>query len=327
MSTDAMYMNSPHVLRASGKHTNRTSHVTKLDKQRIQQNDKGSNKSKNGQVAISVPKTQVLPNGEKPDFGNSNSTRKSKNGTQKKGGAKEQKDVTKGLRSLRLPDEKTKSSRQQQQKEKETQSTKSQSSRPRSNSNASAGLNSSSTPISSTPPTVPTSPLEKPAAAIPNVTPLMAPGAIPVPPPLTGLPNLMPNSIPHPLPPPPTGVQPLPMQPPLFGGPGYPYGNYAVRPMPYMNPQTPSPVVSQMYPQIPLPMMQMQMQMPQVNSDTEAQTTMMQTTMMTAKPSATSTSSCSNSRRPTTTKSTSFAGASFASKDPVINKLPKPSFA
>lgn len=317
-------MNSPHLLGASAKHTSRTNHMTKLDKKRTQHNEKGSSKSKNGQIAISIPKTQVLPNGEKPDFGNSNPSRRSKNPTQKKGGAKEQKDVTRGLRNLRLPDEKTKSSRQQQQKERECRSAKSQGTKPRSNSDTSSGLDSSITPTSSTPPTVPASPLEKPAVAVPPVAPLAASGVVPIPSPLTGLPNLMPNSVAQAPLPPLAGVQPLPMQPPFFGGSGYPYGNYAVGPMPLMTPQAPSPVANQMYPQMPVPIMQMPI--PQVNADMKAQTTMMQTTTKTAKPATADISSCSDSRRSTNTKPATFAGASFASKDPVINKLPKPSF-
>lgn len=316
MSTDAMYMTSPHVMGPSGKHTGGMTHVPKLDKQRTKRNDKASSqKSNNNQIAITIPSTQVLPNGEKPDFGNSTTSRRSKNSTQRKGGAnKEQKDVSKGLRSLRLADGKTKNA-------KENRNNKSQNAKPESGPESSSesgpGLHSNMTQISSTSsPTLLASSLEKPTAAATGfpVAPVVSP-------PLTGLSHVMPHSIPHPPLPPPTDVQHLRMQPPPFGGAGYPYGNYAVAPMPAMA----FPVANQMYPQMPMPTMQMQI--PQVNSGMKPQPTMMETTGA-VKPSTTSVSSKnSDSKQTTNTKATTFAGASFASKDPVINKLPKPSFA
>lgn len=337
MSTDTMYMNNPHILRESGKHTNRASHVSRLDKQRTQHNGKGSVKSKNAQIATIIPKTQVLPNGEKPDFGNSTLSRKSKNPTQKKGGAKEHKDVTKGSKSQRLSNENTrKTSKHQQQREKESRITKDQSSksqssktqngRSRSSSNASSSLDLNEIPVSSGAPTIPSSPLEKPAAAVTPVAPvvpLVASGAAPMPPlPLMGLPNFVPSFVPNSIPQPPlaplAGVQPLPTQHPVVGNSRYPYGNSSVEPIPLTSPLVPSPVDDQMYSQIPMPMLQT----PQVNLNIEAQVA---TRAM--KPGVTGNSSYSDPKRTTSAKPATFAGASFASKDPVINKLPKPSFA
>lgn len=321
MSADAVCVSNPPVLKAPGRHgSNKTSHhVARLDKQRLQQSDKNSNKSKNGQMPVNIPKTQVLPNGARPDFGNATSSKRVKNTGQKKGGTKEQKDLTRGLKSLYLPEE-TKGSNQPR---KEGNGTKA-----RSNSNASSGYNSNSTPASSTPPTVPTSPLEEPVTTAPVATPVVTPGAsipmpIPIPPSLSSVPGLMSNPMPTSTVPPPAGFQSLPLQPPFFGGPGYPYGNYAVGSMPYMNPQVLPPMVSQMYPQGPVPVMQTQVP-PATSSDANTQI------QMTPEPSVASpgiSASRPNSKKCTNSKSTSFAGASFASKDPIINKLPKPSFA
>lgn len=333
MSTDTMYMNNPHILGESGKHSNRASHVARLNKQRTQHNDKGPVKSKNAQITTIIPKTQVLPNGEKPDFGNSTLSRKSKNPTQKKGGAKEHKDVTKGSKSQRFSNENTrKTSKHQQQREKESRITKDQSSKSqssktqngksRSSSDASSSLDLNEIPVSSAAPTLPSSPLEKPVAAVTPVAPvvpLVASGAAPMPPlPLMGLPNFVPNSIPQPPLAPVAGVQPLPTQHPFVGNSRYPYGNSSVDPIPLTNPLAPSPVDNQMYSQIPMPMVQT----PQVNANMEAQVA---TRAM--KPDVRDNSIYSDSKRTTKTKPATFAGASFASKDPVINKLPKPSFA
>ncbi|CDF89771.1 ZYBA0S05-01332g1_1 [Zygosaccharomyces bailii CLIB 213] len=318
MSTDTMYLDRSRVLTAAGK--NRTNNVARLDKKRIQAEKR--NKSRQ-QTGSSIPKTQVLPNGAKPDFGNSGSSRRSK----KKGREEnEAKDVTKSLKGLHLKDGMNQRTRQKNGRNE---------ARP----NSASSSDSSSITVSSTPPTGHTSPITELVKlpgqqAVPLMRPVSPLGAVQ--PGIHYMPQIQPPCpFPQGLPVPPlgaaigaplqvqsVGLQPLPLQPTCFGAPGFPYANYAAgssHPGPYfMNPQ--APLVNPMYPQMPLPVMQSQTEhRAPVQALSHSQVA--QPEVKTPRTSSRPTSSKK------TKKSTSFAGASFATKDPVINKLPKPSFA
>lgn len=72
MSADTRYFNSSRLMSASGK--NKTNGVTRLDKKRTQ----AEKKNKMRQETVVIPQPQLLPNGGKPDFGHSSSRRKQK---------------------------------------------------------------------------------------------------------------------------------------------------------------------------------------------------------------------------------------------------------
>lgn len=323
MSTDTMYLDRSRMLTAPGK--NRTNNVARLDKKRIQADKRCQSRQ---QAGTNIPKTQVLPNGAKPDFGNSGSSRRSKKKDKEQN---ETKEATRSLRGRYLQDG--------------LQGQRNHTGKARSDSMSSSGSTSNSNPMSLTPPTGFASPISEAAkspcqTAVPAMHPMSSMGFVQ--PGIHSIPQGQPlQAMPQVLPLPPPGVSPgvspgiplglplgaplhappagLPLHPNGFGTPAFPYGSYAVgssHPGPYfMNPQT--PLVNPMYPQMPLPTMQA----PQ-ETHMHLQSQTVEHTQI-EKPRTASRATSAKK----TQKSTSFAGASFATKDPMINKLPKPSFA
>ncbi|CCE92185.1 Edc1p TDEL_0D06010 [Torulaspora delbrueckii] len=78
MSSDTKYFNSSRLMSASGK--NKTNNIPRLDKKRAQ----ADKKNKVRQETSDIPQMQTLPNGGKPDFGHSSSRRKKRQGSAEK---------------------------------------------------------------------------------------------------------------------------------------------------------------------------------------------------------------------------------------------------
>lgn len=380
MSTDTMYFNSSRLMSASSK--NKTNSITRLDKKRTQAERK--NKVRQETIDPSIPQPQVLPNGEKPDFGNSGSRRKQRqnSSTSNKQDSSSQyssklrnedndaDQVAQSLKELFLQPEKRSGTKNERKEKKEgpkrINSTKTKNSsldaKARTSSSSSSSSFSVSSPgkhssASSTPPMYAGSP----PAQVNNVSSNQYPN--PVSSPLFMRPGLYPTQ------PPSSAPQ---HQPQHLGHVGYPYGNYSltsptVTPQ-FMKPQ--APLINPMYPQVPLnqlPLMyqaldiqqqqqhqqyqhhQQQLQHQQYQQQQQHhqqyqqyQQPQQQFQYQPTRPlsAAYPASVVPKSAEPVTNverkkqsksegkrSSKSFAGASFASKDPKVHKLPKPSFA
>lgn len=347
MSSDTKYFNSSRLMSASGK--NKTSNIARLDKKRVQ----AEKKHKVRQEISDIPQTQTLPNGGKPDFGHSSSRRKKKHGHSEKrsssSGSKpnesgETDRLTKDLKELFIKPQ------NDQTRVGEIDYIKNDNKARETNlgSRSSSGTSSQTLSPSMSANSPPKAPFMGggPLGPMPENHLNSALGASP----LMMHPGLYP--VPHPS---------TPQQQPHFAAFGYPYGNYSlstgVAPQ-FMNPQT--PLVNPMYPQPPLsqlPMMykaldiqQQQQQHPQQNNNQyqhqqvhhipQSQQQLSQSLPylvppMSSYPKSSETTAVKPLSRPDKPKtnynhrnktSTTFAGASFASSDPNVHKLPKPSF-
>lgn len=374
MSTDTMYFNSSRLMSASSK--NKTNSVPRLDKKRIQSERK--NKVRQETIDISLPEPQVLPNGEKPDFGNSKSGRKQR---QDSYSARKQKNTTTGsnkcvqedksdhtakvtqdLKDLFLKGEgerpRTCNKKRNEKKQNGLGKTPQEAVRDVCKAKADPASNlvrPVSTPVSDSfshskhdisssaisPTKFPDNPSLSPSFINQNSYPIL-PSSSPV-----VQPQYQQNHHLH--------QQPM-------GFAGYPYGNYALTPPPntpqFMAPQ--APLMNPMYPQPPLnqlPMMYRALDIQQRQMEQQYNLHQMQNHQyqpppplpppvqqqkpysrplsapygMIEVPKLTEPTAVIGRSKPlenrTTGTSTSFAGASFASKDPKVHKLPKPSFA
>ncbi|QLL33042.1 hypothetical protein HG536_0D05630 [Torulaspora globosa] len=343
MSTDTRYFNSSRLMSASGK--NKTNGVTRLDKKRTQ----AEKKNKMRQETVVIPQPQLLPNGGKPDFGHSSSRRKQRSSSSgrhvsssdpeaRKSGEKQAntQQVTEDLKQLFLKPEdgsskgKTKGSGEKSRKAKQGRPATS----PSSSENRSVGFQS---------PDLHTAPIRSPLQ-----------GHNPVSSPVFVGPGLYPPPSPSSAP-----------QKTYQGFLGHAYGNYSLAsPAPgphFMAPQ--APLMNPLYPQLPLtqlPVMykalDIQQQQQQVMSGYPPQNYHHYQSQHPQHPQQfnlsnlgipyslpVSASYCNGSpvtavkpleqekpRKKTKDKTnatnTCFAGASFASSDPKVTNLPKPSF-
>lgn len=365
MSTDTMYFNSSRLMSASSK--NKTNSITRLDKKRTQAERK--NKVRQETIDPSIPQPQVLPNGEKPDFGNSGSRRKQRQNSSNKRDSSSQyssklrnedNDADKVAQSLKelflQPEERIGAKNERKEKKegsKRINSTKmknpSLDGKARTSSSSSSSSFSVSSPgkhssASSTPPMYAGSP----PAQVNNLSPNQYPN--PVSSPLFMRPGLYPTQ-------PPSSAPQQQLQ--HLGHVGYPYGNYSltsptVTPQ-FMKPQ--APLINPIYPQVPLnqlPLMykaldiqqqqqhqqyqqqqhqQQYQQYQQPQQQFQYQPTRPLSAAYPPSVAPKSAEPVTNVKRKKQSKSEgkrsskSFAGASFASKDPKVHKLPKPSFA
>lgn len=356
---------------ASSKNKNNS--VARLDKKSIQAAKK--NKVRQETMDVSLPDPQILPNGEKPNFGNSKSrrkardglapNRKSKNATKSKVAADETDaaEVTQHLKDMYLksgePKPKPKNSRKRQ--EKRNSSTTSVSSGADSSSADCARCDETSreTPVStlsakSVPqPTKQTSPPMTSPTQYSNssvVSPLlMNPGlnaGINV-----GIISARPPS--SPVSQTQFQQQQQMQQPQQPGFAGYPYGNYSFaspfNAPQFMAPQT--PLMNPMYPQpslhqLPVMYRALDIQQHQMEQNylQQAQNHPYQSLPQNHQyprpvsaplgldkvPKVLESSAITGRSKPYENQphgsSKTFAGASFASKDPKVHKLPKPSF-
>lgn len=360
----------------SASSKNKTNSITRLDKKRTQAERK--TKVRQETIDPSIPQPQVLPNGEKPNFGNSGSRRKQRqNSSNKQDSSKsriEDNDadkVAQNLKQLFLQPEKHIGTKDESKDKKEgskgINSTKKSSSEGKattSPSSSSSSFSVSSPGKHSSAPSTPPICVGSPPVQVNNLSSNQYPN--PISSPLFMRPGL------YPTPPPSSAPQ---HQPQHLGHVGYPYGNYSltsptVTPQ-FMKPQ--APLMNPIYPQVPinqLPLMykaldiqqqqqhqqyqqqhpqhqQYQQQHPQYQQQHHQQyqqhlQPQQQCQSYPTRPlSAVNPTSIvpksvehvTNVERKKQSKnegkrsSTSFAGASFASKDPKVHKLPKPSFA
>ncbi|QLQ80067.1 hypothetical protein HG537_0D00670 [Torulaspora globosa] len=344
MSTDTRYFNSSRLMTASSK--NKTNGVTRLDKKRSQ----AEKKNKMRQETVVIPQPQLLPNGGKPDFGHSSSRRKQRNSSagrhvslpdsERKNGERElnTQQVTEDLKQLFLKPEdanlkgKTKGSGEKSRKAKQGRpATSPSSSENRANPSGTGFQSPDLHTASICSPHQGHNPLGSPVFVGPGLYPPPSPSSAP------------------------QG---------LFGHTygNYSVASPASGPH-FMTPQ--APLMNPLYPQLPLPQLpvmykaldiqqqqlqQQQQQQQQVISDQSYQHYHLQQQQQFNLPnmavpySLPLTASYCNGPPVTAVKpleqekprkknkdktngtSTCFAGASFASSDPKVTNLPKPSF-
>lgn len=316
MSTDTMYFNSSRLKQSAGK--NKTNYLQKPDKRRHGSNKKNKVRQEGATGNdVPLPMPQALPNGEKPDFGNSSKKGNKNQGDRRPASKKTDRDADKLSHDLQEMLSVTDTNRK-----KEVLPSKGESSV------------SNGSPQLLTPQSMPTS----------GVSPGVSPLPIFCPPPLSVSPlPLHPGLYQHPYQ---QHAQQLhPQQ--SFNGPipGYPYSgpqppNYALSSGGLPNFTTPqaalmNPMQHPMnYFPVPHPAMATQVPHAQPYNYNLPQNHQIPSQGRTAPSSSGSSSSSkrsgSASKKQSNRKSSGsggYAGASFATSVPEITNLPKPSFA
>lgn len=351
MSTDTMYFNSSRLLPLHGKNRSSVSLNSKKNSIAVKKN-----KVKQETLDFNLPQPQTLPNGEKPNFGNSNSNSDGNTSKNKKHNKPKSKkgpttsDLSQDLKNLLLQN---------------NESTKVKSKTVKRNSKQSEGdispVSQQSTSTQSTPLTnYMVSPINTPLSLQTTLLPSVNPMTMSLPSPHQN------GNIPMKTAGLPPQLSPIHQQQPLYSSqqpqqhvgpvppfqmPGYPYaqhsGNYSLKSVPLPLPQQ-VPMVNPMYPYhfpngnsnqaavIPQlypmhPPHPQQHHNPEFHQQHDEQRKNPIGNNRSSRPNSSSSSHSSNnsqSSRKSKTRSSShsFAGASFATDVPQECNLPKPSF-